>query len=102
MHTHRNRKTQRKRKTHRKRIRGGGKEDNKRNHTYKSMDMSSLFNDLPSVGRTVKPTLKQLALDKEKAEKRFAKTLRDTKKHAKEATKKEVDELADLFGKTAL
>ena len=53
------RKTQR--STQRKN-RGGGKDQKNKKKTAKSaMDMSSLFDDLPSIRRTVKPTAKKLA-----------------------------------------
>ena len=42
--------------------RGGGKDQKNKNKTAKSaMDMSSLFDGLPSIRRTVKPSAKKLA-----------------------------------------
>ena len=100
------RKTQR--STPRK-IRGGGKGQKNKNKTAKSaMDMSSLFDGLPSIrpNRIVKPSAKQLAQMELSAQKTISKSvkedkkkMKEDKKKMKEQTAKENDDLSHLFGK---
>ena len=70
MPTRRKSQVNRRRRTRRvtkRRIRGGGKEDRKTSKSVKtgSMDMSSLFNDLPSIKikRNIRPSVKQVAIN---------------------------------------
>jgi len=104
MPTRRKSQVNRRRRTRRvtkRRIRGGGKEPRKTLKSVKtgSMDMSSLFNDLPSITRKRLPSVKQVAINEEKYQKALAKTIRDDKKKVKAATVKEMDDLSNLFGK---
>ena len=103
MPTRRKSQVNRRRRTRRvtkRRIRGGGKEDRKTSKSVKSvMDMSSLFNDLPSISRKRLPSVKQVAINEEKYQKALAKTIRDDKKKVKAATVREIDDLSNLFGK---
>jgi len=103
MPTRRRVKTQKKRRTTtRRRIRGGGKEPKTRNKTEKSMDMDSLFAELPSIRRKAKLSVKQIALNEEKIKKALEKTTRKIAKSTREAAKHEMDELSDLLGKSGL
>ena len=80
--------------------RGGGKDQKNKNKTAKSaMDMSSLFDDLPSIRRTVKPSAKKLAQMELSAQKTISKSVREDKQKMKEQTAKEIDDLSHLFGK---
>jgi len=103
MPTRRKSQVNRRRRTRRvtkRRIRGGGKEPRKTPKSVKTgMDMSSLFNDLPSISRKRLPSVKQVARNEEKYQKALAKTIRDDKKKVKVATVREMDELSNLFGK---
>ena len=102
MPTRRKSQVNRRRRTRRvtkRRIRGGGKEDRKTLKSLKSvMDMSSLFNDLPSISRKRLPSVKQVAINEEKYQKALAKTIRDNRKKAKALTVKNVDDLIKSFG----
>ena len=90
------RKTQRSTK---RRVRGGGKDQKNKNKTAKSaMDMSSLFDDLPSIRRTVKPSAKKLAQMELSTQKAILKSVREGKKELKKQTAKEMDDLSDMFG----
>ena len=87
------------RRVTKRRIRGCGKEDRKTLKSVKSvMDMSSLFNDLPSISRKRLPSVKQVAINEEKYQKALAKTIRDDKKKVKALTVKNVDDLIKSFG----
>lgn len=85
-----------------KRVHGGSKERKLRNKTEKSMDMNSLYADLPSVRRKITPTSKQRALDAEKSIKALKQAARSAKKTRNKTVKGNVDELSILFGKIGL
>jgi hypothetical protein len=85
-----------------KRVHGGSKERKSGKKTDKSMDMNSLFAELPSIRRKSTPSFKQIALNEEKIRKALEKNTRNEKKSARAAAKDEMDKLSVLFGKSGL
>ena len=80
--------------------RGGGKDQKNKNKTAKSaMDMSSLFDGLPSIRRTVKPSAKKLAQMELSTQKAILKSVREGNKELKKKTAKDMDDLSNAFDK---